>query len=136
MAQMTPQRQYAVNALIQVENLERDLQQALDINQKQESYKRIVTIFTDAKKKVWPLLRDVQFTDIGNIDQCVEAFKCWNNLLCKIVELIKKVDSHLGDLNQNAPNNQACSDIREFMKMLPTVVTRIVEHLANIEQLL
>lgn len=128
---MAQQRQEALESAT---SLCRALRAALGIELAEDSYNRTVTIFNEARQKIWPLLQAVQFTDIVSFDECVGALNGWNNLLRIIVELLPLAHIRLDKLQQKTPKNLACSDIREFMKELHGVVTRVVEHLTTLIQ--
>jgi len=118
-----------------VRNVLTELERALDIKDATESNECIVRIFNDAGRSTPSLmqqLNDVQFKDINNYDECTKALTDWTKLIGDVTSILSRAHGRASILQpKTAQNEKACFDIRNLLKLIHGVVTKVVDQLLS-----
>jgi hypothetical protein len=82
------------------------------------------SLIEDTADDLWPLLRDVTFSDILVPDECVIALNEWNTLLRETLETLKQVKQRLRAVRKN--KFETFNAIQEFITELSKVISRCI----------
>lgn len=93
-------------------------------NAQRNSTNRIAEIVQNRRGDVWPVLRNVVFTDINTLDECVMALNDWNTLLRETFETLHDAQMRLNLVVHK--QFTAYFAMLEFINELHKIITRCI----------